>query len=170
MADKSINDLPAVESLADDGLLPIYQDGGAKHLTGALLAQYAEAAAKIQADAAAVSAKKAEAASNKPAYIGDNGNWYTWDNQAGNYADSGVAATGPKGSTGSRGPVGPQGPQGPEGPQGPQGPAGPAGSGTGDMLVSVYDPAGGAKQVLFKGEVTASVSGKKLILTIPGVA
>ena len=164
MADKSINDLPAVESLADDGLLPVYQDGGAKRLTGALLAQYAEAAAKVQADAAAVSAQKAEAASNKPAYIGDNGNWYTWDNQAGNYADSGVAATGPKGATGSRGPTGPQGTQG------PQGPAGPAGSGTGDMLAAVYDPAGGAKQVLFKGEVTASVSGKKLILTIPGVA
>ena len=142
MADKSINDLPAVESLADDGLLPVYQDGGTKRLTGALLAQYAAAAAKVQADAAAVSAEKAEAASNKPAYIGDNGNWYTWDNQAGGYADSGVAATGP---------------------------AGPAGSGTGDMLASVYDPAGKAKQVLCKGEVTASVSGKKLILTIPGV-
>ena len=37
MADKSINDLPAVDSLADDGLLPVYQDGGAKRLTGALL-------------------------------------------------------------------------------------------------------------------------------------
>ena len=45
MADKSINDLPAVESLADDGLLPVYQDGGAKRLTGAQLSQYAGDAA-----------------------------------------------------------------------------------------------------------------------------
>ena len=37
MADKRINDLPAVESLADDGLLPVYQDGGAKRLTGAAI-------------------------------------------------------------------------------------------------------------------------------------
>lgn len=32
------------------------------------------------------------------------------------------------------------GPAGPEGPEGPVGPEGPAGAGTGDMLISVYDP------------------------------
>ena len=41
MADKSINDLPAVESLADDGLLPVYQDGGAKRLSGEQLRSFA---------------------------------------------------------------------------------------------------------------------------------
>lgn len=41
MADKRINDLPAVESLADDGLLPVYQDGGAKRVSGAQLRSFA---------------------------------------------------------------------------------------------------------------------------------
>jgi hypothetical protein len=45
------------------------------------------------------------------------------------------------------------GPEGPEGPQGPQGDPGPAGSGTGDMLASVYDPDGGARQVAFQDEL-----------------
>lgn len=43
------------------------------------------------------------------------------------------AARGPQGEQGI------QGPQGNQGIQGPQGPAGPAGSGSGDMLVSIYD-------------------------------
>ena len=47
----------------------------------------------------------------------------------------------------------PAGPQGPQGETGPQGPAGPAGSGTGDMLESIYDPAGGARQVAFADEI-----------------
>ena len=41
MADKRINDLPAVESLADDGLLPVYQDGGAKRISGEQLRSFA---------------------------------------------------------------------------------------------------------------------------------
>ena len=41
MADKRINDLPAVESLADDGLLPVYQDGGAKRVSGEQLRSFA---------------------------------------------------------------------------------------------------------------------------------
>ena len=40
----------------------------------------------------------AEAAASKPAYIGENGNWYTWDVATKQYADTNVPATGPKGS------------------------------------------------------------------------
>ena len=89
-----------------------------------------------------------EAAVSNPAYIGENGNWYTWDVAQKAYADSGVSAegkTGPqgpigpkgeKGNTGEQGPagekgetgaVGPEGPEGPRGPQGEQGIQGPAG-------------------------------------------
>ena len=64
MADKSINDLPAVESLADDGLLPVYQDGGAKRLTGAQLSQYAGNAA---VDAVTEQAKEIAKAATKTA-------------------------------------------------------------------------------------------------------
>lgn len=46
---------------------------------------------------------------------------------------------GDKGDKGDTGDTGPQGPQGEKGDTGPQGPQGPAGSGTGDMLISVYD-------------------------------
>ena len=83
MADKSINDLPAVESLADDGLLPVYQDGGAKRLTGAQLSQYAgdaavdavteqaeeitKAASKTATEAATAAASSASAAAGSAA-------------------------------------------------------------------------------------------------------
>ena len=41
MADKRSNDLPAVESMADDCLLPVYQDGGAKRVSGEQLRSFA---------------------------------------------------------------------------------------------------------------------------------
>ncbi len=65
---------------------------------------------------------------------------------------------GPKGDKGDKGDTGDTGPQGIQGIQGPQGEKGEKGDkgdkgdpgvGTGDMLASVYDPAGGAKQVVF---------------------
>lgn len=52
---------------------------------------------------------------------------------------------GDKGDKGDTGDTGPQGPQGEKGDTGPQGPQGPAGSGTGDMLISVYDKDGDGK-------------------------
>ena len=52
---------------------------------------------------------------------------------------------GDKGDKGDTGDTGPQGPQGEKGDTGPQGPQGPAGSGTGDMLISVYDTNGDGK-------------------------
>nr|DAG64281.1 MAG TPA: collagen triple helix repeat protein [Caudoviricetes sp.] len=72
----------------------------------------------------------AEAAANKPAYIGENGNWYTWDVATKQYADTNVPATGPKGdkgATGARGEQGPKGDTGATGPQGDTGARGPKG-------------------------------------------
>ena len=51
-------------------------------------------------------------------YIGDNGNWFTWNYQTSQYEDTGKQA---KGDTGAQGIQGPQGETGPEGPTGPQG-------------------------------------------------
>lgn len=51
-------------------------------------------------------------------YIGDNGNWFTWNYQTNQYEDTGKQA---KGDTGAQGSQGPQGETGPAGPQGPQG-------------------------------------------------
>lgn len=47
--------------------------------------------------------------------IGENGNWFVWDSELGEFVDSGVYATGPKGD------VGPQGIQGEQGVQGENG-------------------------------------------------
>ena len=61
----------------------------------------------------------------------------------GDKGDTGATgAQGQRGPQGIQGIQGPEGPQGPKGDTGPQGPAGPAGSGTGDMLMSVYDTNG----------------------------
>ena len=49
----------------------------------------------------------------KSPYIGDNGNWYEYDDQTNVFVDTGIQA---------------EGPEGPEGPRGPEGPAGPSGS------------------------------------------
>ena len=69
-------------------------------------------------DAVLKAGAAAEAAASKPAYIGDNGNWYTWDVAAQQYADSGTPAQGPTGATGATGPAGPTGAVGPQGPAG----------------------------------------------------
>lgn len=91
MADKSINDLPAVESLADNGLLPVYQDGGAKRLSGERLRFFAETAGAEGASHVAKGDK------------GDKGD------------------TGATGEPGPIGPQGPKGEPGATGPQGDPG-------------------------------------------------
>lgn len=96
-------------------------------------------------------AEKAANAAVRQPIVGGNGNWWTWDLEAGAYVDTGiysggdapyigdngnwyvgqtdtgVSATGPAGQKGDQGPEGPAGPTGPAGPQGPEGPAGPKG-------------------------------------------
>ena len=80
-----------------------------------------------------------------PVYIGANGetsdfyqriSWSAFLSDAAS-ALLDLGLTGPQGEQGE---TGPEGPQGPQGDPGPQGPAGPAGSGTGDMVMSTYDP------------------------------
>ena len=87
-------------------------------------------------------------------YIGENGNWYRWNEEAGAFVDSGspsrgeqgiqgeTGPTGPQGERGIQGETGPQGPQGIQGVQGetgPQGEQGPAGKdGTGVTILGSY--------------------------------
>lgn len=88
-------------------------------------------------------AEGADAAASHQPRIGGAGTWETWDAAAGVYADTGVAAQGPrgdKGEQGAQGAAGPRGEQGPKGdagepgatgatgPAGPQGPAGEKGA------------------------------------------
>lgn len=136
MADKAIGSLPEVTSLQNDSLLPVEQGGAACRISGRTLLQYIQGAADVTraeeaAERAETAAGEAEAAAVHEPAIGANGNWYTWNQTAGAYVDTGVAATGP------------------------QGPKGPAGSGTGDMLSSQYDPAG---TVQTSGGIPAYVS------------
>lgn len=56
--------------------------------------------------------------------IGNNGNWYLWDETTETYIDSGHSSEGTPGQTGPQGPQGPQGVPGDPGPVGPQGPQG----------------------------------------------
>lgn len=68
----------------------------------------------------------------------------------GDKGDTGATgATGPQGPQGEQGIQGIQGPRGEKGEKGDKGDKGDPGEGSGDMLTSVYDPAGGAKQVVF---------------------
>ena len=68
----------------------------------------------------------------------------------GDKGDTGATgATGPQGPQGEQGIQGIQGPRGEKGEKGDKGDKGDPGEGSGDMLASVYDPAGGAKQVVF---------------------
>lgn len=58
----------------------------------------------------------------------ENGEWYVYDEETGEYVTTGVSATGERGPQGVPGPAGERGPQGVPGPAGSQGPQGIAGS------------------------------------------
>ena len=90
----SIGDLPGIVDLYDDSLIPVEQQGEARHMTGRQWRQYASVsiahdvnAAKESAEAAAKSAAssieaaaRAEAAIQRPAVPDpDTGNWLVWD-------------------------------------------------------------------------------------------
>ena len=117
----AIGSLPGIAELYDETLLPVEQQGEARHMTGAQWKAYAQASvsryvdgAKDAADAAAGSAENAarsaqEAAgsaasaadsarsaqqySGKPPVI-QNGTWWTWDAARQAYTDTGEAARG----------------------------------------------------------------------------
>ena len=85
-----------------------------------------------------------------------------------------IGPQGPQGERGDQGEIGPQGPRGEQGPQGeagPVGPQGPAGEGSGDMLASVYDPTGKARDVFAyadqsAAELVSDLPFKKLVGTV----
>lgn len=116
-----IGSLPGIADLYDDTLLPVEQQGEARHMTGLQWKRYAQAgvshyveSAKQSAQEAAASkaeaAKSAEAAadsasdaadsarsaqqySGKPPVIID-GRWWTWNAETQKYLDTGEAARG----------------------------------------------------------------------------
>lgn len=87
------------------------------------------AANKVAAQAAQNAAE--EAAGTYP-YVGDNGNWYSWEDDK--FVDTGVSATGPQGAQGIQGEQGIQGPEGPQGPKGDKGD-----TGTGLDILGTYE-------------------------------
>lgn len=114
VTEAAIGSLPGIADLYDDTLLPVEQQGEARHMTGAQWKRYAQAGtqvyvegAKKAAEAAAQSAEgaagsaadAAESASSAKAYAGkppmiQNGTWWTWNAGQGEYVDTGEAARG----------------------------------------------------------------------------
>ena len=132
MADKTTGGLPAVQEAAigslpgiadlyDDTLLPVEQQGEARHMTGAQWKAYARASVSIYVEGAAQSARdaaasaemaagsaanaagsaqeaedsaqKAQQYSGKPPII-QGGTWWTWNAERQEYVDTGEAARG----------------------------------------------------------------------------
>lgn len=117
----AIGSLPGIADLYDDTLIPVEQQGEARHMTGFQWKQYGTAAAKKQtesaenfaeaaknsADSAAQSAEdaaysasqaagsaaSAQQYSGKPPIIQD-GSWWTWNATTQEYEDTGEAARG----------------------------------------------------------------------------
>ena len=161
MADKSINDLPAVESLADDGLLPVYQDGGAKRLSGELLRSFAKTAGAEGASHVAKGDKGDKGAAGSDGitpHIGTNGNWYIGSMDTGKPSRGDPGAKGDPGSAGSDGispVVSVETISGghrititdAERAQSFDVLDGASGSGSGDMAKAVYDPKGKAQDI-----------------------
>ena len=161
MADKSINDLPAVESLADDGLLPVYQDGGAKRISGEQLRFFAETAGAEGASHVAKGDKGDKGAAGSDGitpHIGTNGNWYIGSTDTGKPSRGDTGAKGDPGSAGSDGispVVSVETISGghrititdAERAQSFDVLDGASGSGSGDMKKAVYDPQGKAQDI-----------------------
>lgn len=121
VTEAAIGDLPGIADLYDDTLLPVEQQGEARHMTGAQWKAYAQAgvslyvedarenmedarvsaaAAQNSAREAAQSAKDAAGSSDtakqysgKPPIIRE-GRWWTWSADAQEYKDTGEAARG----------------------------------------------------------------------------
>ena len=106
-----------------------------------ILAEYIEAVNKAKDDAEAAAERAEEAQTHGP-IIGEDGNWWLWAADLGQYVYTGVSAYGPqgeqgpqgepgqkgeKGDTGEQGPAGPQGEPGPKGDTGAAGATGPQG-------------------------------------------
>lgn len=109
-----IGDLPGIADLYDDTLIPVEQQGEARHMTGRQWKGYAQAsvedyvegaaaAADAAADSAAAAAGSASDAagsadtakqySGKPPVV-QNGTWWTWNAETQKYVDTHEAARG----------------------------------------------------------------------------
>lgn len=177
MADRSIGSLPQAATLTDDSSFVCEDSGVAKRVAGKQFKDFAkqgvsdyveaaqEAAQNAQEAVASVgtsvqdaqdAASRAEAAVTNPPKIQD-GTWWVYNQSAGAYQDSGVAATGPMGGitkiertsgTGTAGSLDTYTVTCSDGStftftvQN-----GNNGDGAGDMLSSVYDPNGKARDV-----------------------
>lgn len=104
MADKNIGSLPAAAAIDDNSLFVAEQQGAAVRVSGAVVKDYARAAAAKEADRAEV------AVSRYPAI--QNGTWWVWNPSTGKYTDTGVKAQGETGPIGEIGPTGAPGPAG----------------------------------------------------------
>lgn len=121
VAEAAISGLPGIADLYDDTLLPVEQQGEARHMTGAQWKAYAKAGvgqyvegARSAATAAEASATRAEAAEagaaqsaeeaaqsaqtaqqygGKPPIIRE-GRWWIWNADTQQYTDTGEAASG----------------------------------------------------------------------------
>lgn len=121
VTEATIGSLPGIADLYDDTLIPVEQQGEARHMTGRQWKKYAQAsvegyvgsaqdAASAAAGSAAAAAESAAAAagsaedaagsaqsakeySGKPPII-QNGTWWTWNAAAQKYVDTGEAARG----------------------------------------------------------------------------
>lgn len=117
----AIGSLPGIADLYDDTLLPVEQQGEARHMTGFQWKQYARASASIYVEGAKESAEAAERSAKKSAdsaaaaagsaldaagsaktaqqYSGKppviiEGRWWTWSAAKQEYEDTGEAARG----------------------------------------------------------------------------
>lgn len=121
MQEASIGDLPGIADLYDDSLLPVEQQGEARHMTGVQWKRYAQAgvevyvegakqsageaassaeeAAKSAEDAAESASEAADSALSAQQYSGKpptiiNGMWWTWNSATQKYENTGEAARG----------------------------------------------------------------------------
>ena len=88
-----------------------------------ILAEYIKSVTAAK-DAAEAAAEKAEEAQAHGPIIGEDGSWWLWDSNEGQYIATGVSAYGEQGPQGEPGEPGPKGEKGDTGEAGPQGPAG----------------------------------------------
>ena len=114
----AIGELPGIANLYDDTLIPVEQQGDARHMTGAQWKAYAQAAA----GQVAKGPKGDTGATGPQGPKGDTGD---------------TGPQGPKGDTGDTGPQGPKGDPGDTGPQGLQGE--PGADGTSFVVRARYD-------------------------------
>lgn len=119
VAEATIGSLPEIAALYDDTLIPVEQQGEARHMNGAQWKQYARAgveiyvegakesadtakssatnAAKSAQDAAKSAASAKNSAQSAQQYSGNpakpiNGTWWVWNAASGHYEDTGISS------------------------------------------------------------------------------